>query len=130
MTKPLQSAAVSTNNLLLKITVPKRVRVKRRRKSRESVHENKDAGGDLNRPGQRSMTRATQNLIESLRDNPTDYQLQAIGSIERTHRFRGNPSFGKPLPISGLTYERDAGLCYVNRKHAVHEKDARAHLTF
>lgn len=143
MSKPLRSANVTTSNVLLKITVPKRVRVRRRRKSQGPVLERLDAGdvheglgtGDSpnlrpKQPTRGLMTRDTRSLIRNLRNNPSNYQMQIIGPIERTHRFRGTTLFEFLLLVFVLTHRRNVGFCSIDRQHAIHEEDARAYLTF
>jgi len=93
MFKPLQSTNVTTHNVLLKITVPKRVRVRRRRGSQGPLHGGRDNGGTsdsgIKQTNQESAKRDTQSLIGNMDDNPTKYQVQIVGSVGRTHRFRG-----------------------------------------
>lgn len=94
MSKPLLSTNVSTNNVLLKITVPKRTGLKRRKGSQGPFHEGLektiDSAPVTKQPKLVCMTKDTRYLIRSMRDNPKTYQVQAAGTIERTHRFRGN----------------------------------------
>ena len=99
MFKSLRSAAVNTNNVLLKITVPKRTGLKRKKHSHDpfqGIPNNEDDSGQVKKgPQHGAMTRDTQSLIRSLRDNHNKYQVQVIGPIGRTHRFRGIPSSEK-----------------------------------
>lgn len=96
MSKPILSTNVSTNNVLLKITVPKRTGLKRRKGSQGPFHEgleniiDSETGTKPRKLG--SLTKHTEYLIRTMRDNPTAYQAQATGTIGRTHRFRGNPN--------------------------------------
>lgn len=87
MAKPLKSANVSTNNLLFKVTVPKRTGRKRKRGADGVCHE-VALGGILGERAAPSIQDA-QHLFRSMSDNPKSYRVEAIGSINETHRFRG-----------------------------------------
>ena len=91
MAKPLRSANVSTNNVLLKVTVPKRTGRKRRRGSGNPLHE----GAELGIPGERAapMLRDAEYLFRSMRDNTKRFQVEMVGTINHTHRFRGMQLF-------------------------------------
>ncbi|KAF6218984.1 hypothetical protein HO133_005528 [Letharia lupina] len=91
MSKPLKSANVSTNNILLKVTVPKRTGLKRRRGAGGPYHE----GVEIEMLGERGapMVMDAQYLFRSMHDNPKSYQVEAIGTVHQTHRFRGMPDF-------------------------------------
>ena len=91
MTKALKSANVSTNNILLKVTVPKRTRLKRRRGSDSPF----DQGTEVRVSGERArpMLEDAQYLFRSMRDNTKSYQVEAVGTIDQTHRFRGMQIF-------------------------------------
>lgn len=87
MTKALRSANVSTNNILLKVTIPKRTGLKRRRGSDSPF----DQGTEVRVSGERArpMLKGAQYLFRSMRDNTKSYQVEAVGIINQTHRFRG-----------------------------------------
>lgn len=87
MAKPLKSANVTTNNILLKVTVPKRTGVKRRRGANDPWHE----GAETRISGEDTVPtpKDAQHLFRSMCDNPKGYQVEAIGTINQTHRFRG-----------------------------------------
>ena len=88
MAKPLKSANVSTNNILLKVTVPKRTGLKRRRGADGPFYE----GIEITESGkQAAMPKDAQYLFRSMRDNIKSYRIEAIGTIDQTHRFRGMP---------------------------------------
>lgn len=86
MAKPLKSANVSTNNILFKVTVPKRTGLKRKRGA-DVFHEVADIGvlGERAAP----LIQDAQHLLSSMRDNPKSYRIEAIGTVNQTHRFRG-----------------------------------------
>lgn len=87
MVKPLKSANVNTNNILFKVTVPKRTGLKRKRGADGVCHEVAQEGvlGERAAPS----IQDAQHLFRSMRDNPTSYRVEAIGGIDQTHRFRG-----------------------------------------
>ena len=92
MSKPLKSVNVRTNNVLLKVTVPKRTGLKRKRGSQgpyyESLEEDGSASQSVLQPA--PLVKASQYLLRSMRDCPKDYQVQPVGTISNTHRFRGS----------------------------------------
>lgn len=92
MCKPIVSTNVATNNILLKITVPKRIGLKRRRGAHSPYHEGLDntCSPFLNSIDQKKSPSSndTQFLLRSLHDNIGKYKIQPIGSIDQTHRFR------------------------------------------
>jgi general transcription factor 3C polypeptide 5 (transcription factor C subunit 1) len=85
---------------LLKITVPKRTGRKRKRGSDEhftldetaaAVEEACKSKGDDKTPNLRSHSRLDHPkcILRTLKDNVGKYQIEAIGSIDQTHRYRG-----------------------------------------
>lgn len=125
--KPIVSHHATTNNILLKITVPKRTGRKRKRGSNEPFTGDVDfTDGTSSISGtERISSQGRQDLPKSIlrkmQDNPEDYQVEAVGNIHATHRYRGladfqfantNPSFltniaEHMLPMKGkgdLTY--------------------------
>ncbi|KAJ5673220.1 RNA polymerase III transcription factor subunit [Penicillium longicatenatum] len=86
MARPLVSTVGQTNNILLKVKVPKRTGRKRKRGSDEPFTD-----GPEDAPGPQRQT--SKNLMRSLRDNPSQYKIQAVGKVERTHVFRSMPDF-------------------------------------
>jgi general transcription factor 3C polypeptide 5 (transcription factor C subunit 1) len=84
--KKLSSTATQTQNVLIKVTVPKRTGRKRKRGSDEPFSESADIstyGKDVTAP----------ELLQRLRDNEDSYSLQAVGIIQDTHRFSDLPDF-------------------------------------
>ena len=105
MAKPLKSANVSTNNILLKVTVPKRTGLKRRRGADGPFYE----GTEVTESGeQAAMLKDTRYLFRSVRDNIKGYRIEAIGTINQTHRFRGMPRLFPRLVSCPLITFRDA----------------------
>jgi general transcription factor 3C polypeptide 5 (transcription factor C subunit 1) len=89
MSVPILSHNSPTNNVLLKITVPKRIG-KRKRGSQEPFSEIVQSNGldGLTR----SSNHSSAHLLRALRDNAGQYEVEAVAEIERTHRFRGTSS--------------------------------------
>ncbi|KAK8154117.1 RNA polymerase III transcription factor IIIC subunit-domain-containing protein [Phyllosticta citribraziliensis] len=85
MAKPVMSNFVKTRNLLIKVTVPKRTGRKRKRGS-------DDPWIDDPRPHDAAHTDPLL-LLQSLRDHPDNYSVQAVGVNHETHRFRTLPDF-------------------------------------
>ncbi|KAJ5664913.1 uncharacterized protein N7477_007361 [Penicillium maclennaniae] len=86
MARQIQSISCPSNNVLLKVTVPKRTGRKRKRGSDEPFTEASSMA--------ESPTRQTsKDLLRNLQDNASKYRIEAVGKIERTHLFRGLPDF-------------------------------------
>lgn len=92
--KRLLSGAVTTKNLLLKVTVPKRTRRKRRRGTsgpfltEEEIHQSDGAASSgSQRHGNNTYVDAC-TIVRSLQDNTSTYQTSLVGVIDETHRFR------------------------------------------
>jgi len=82
--RPLLSINATTNNILLKITVPKRTGRKRKRGSADPfTYDSKHA----------SPREDARYLLRSLKDNPTTYDLEPIATIPSTHLWRTMPDF-------------------------------------
>ncbi len=84
MSRPLASTSTASNNILLKITVPKRTGRKRKRGSSEPYMNN-----SVIDPSAVVTPRDARNLLRRLRDNIGRYEVEAVGRVERTHVFRG-----------------------------------------
>lgn len=80
MCRPVRSTNTVSNNVVLKVTVPKRTGRKRKRGSDEPFTQ------DASEPQQR---RTAQQLLRSLQDNVGRYQVEPVGMVNRTHVFRG-----------------------------------------
>lgn len=128
MTKPLKSANISTNNILLKVTVPKRTGLKRRRGADGPFHEGIE---EVTESGeQAAMLQDAQYLFRSMQDNIKSYQIEAIGSIKQTHRFRSILILFSRLVSCMLITFRHAGLCYLNREHAASTEIPSTYIAF
>ena len=84
--KRLLGASVKTNNLLLKVTVPKRTGRKRKRGSSGPfvASEPEATPANPNNP----YVNASE-VFRSLQDNASKYTVAAVGVVDEAHRFRG-----------------------------------------
>lgn len=114
MSTPILSHNSSTNNILLKFTVPKRTGRKRKRGSQDpysgdpvpSIAE--EHGGPPSNLRSHSRLDNPRELQRTLQDNPDNYKVEAIAEIDRTHRFRG-------LLLSVAGYEEKLTWLQVSR---------------
>ncbi|OGM49331.1 RNA polymerase III transcription factor subunit [Aspergillus bombycis] len=89
MSRPIQSTSLPSNNILLKVTVPRRTGRKRKRGSDEPF-----TGVPVSTLGPEFQPRrSARELLRSLRDNAGKYQIEPVGLVNRTHVFRGMPDF-------------------------------------
>jgi general transcription factor 3C polypeptide 5 (transcription factor C subunit 1) len=89
-----------TNNVLLKITVPKRIGRKRKRADLDPFLYAEQGFSPLPNTGDdaapadsiRSQSRKDHptELLRTLKDNVGNYSIEPIAEITNTHRFRGN----------------------------------------
>ncbi|KAK0832881.1 tau 95 subunit of transcription factor TFIIIC [Friedmanniomyces endolithicus] len=95
LAKKMSSAGVETSNILVRITLPKWTGRKRKRDSEEPftfVSPTEQQRTSIKAPA----------LLRQLRDNEDVYQVQALGMIRETHRFRSQPDHqmhGGDLPL-------------------------------
>ena len=99
--KPIETKATATNNVLLKITVPRRTGRKRKRGSSEPYRDEHDVleseqsrGSPHADEAVRSSSVLTRQddpyrFFQAMNDNPTRYSVEAVGAIDRSYRFRG-----------------------------------------
>ncbi|KAF2269495.1 transcription factor tfiiic complex a box associated subunit sfc1 [Lojkania enalia] len=90
--KRLVSRPVTTNNLLLKVTVPKRTGRRRKRGSdgpflHEDCHSTNPSGTSTSN----NVYAKASTVFQSLKDNVDNYQITPLGIIDETHRFRKLP---------------------------------------
>jgi general transcription factor 3C polypeptide 5 (transcription factor C subunit 1) len=85
MARPLQSISTASNNILLRVTVPKRTGRKRKRGSNEPFKDDPDLVRQEDGPPRPTA----RDFLRSLRDNVGKYQVEPVGLVERTHVFRG-----------------------------------------
>ena len=91
--RPLTSHNALTHNVLLKITVPRRTGRKRKRGSNHPFEGELDAAADGREEVQsKERIDAPKILRRKLRDNVDKYQVEPVGVIGNTHRYRGELS--------------------------------------
>ncbi|OQE35480.1 hypothetical protein PENCOP_c013G06099 [Penicillium coprophilum] len=98
MARSVQSTSIQSNNVLLKVTVPKRTGRKRKRGSNELF-----ANVPASEASEIPPRRIAKDLLRSLSDNPSKYQIEPVGRVERTHVFRGIPDFVYSTTASSFT---------------------------
>lgn len=100
--RPIMSTNMPCNNVLIKVTVPKRTGRKRKRGSQGPWLEAEDPmsldGAAQGAVGSDSLTDTLSShsrldksnyILKSLQDNPDRYTVEPVGSIDQTHRYRG-----------------------------------------
>lgn len=110
--KKLSSTGAQTQNVLVKITVPKRTGRKRKRGSDDPWTES----GEDSSNGDAIPAPA---LLQRLRDNEGRCSVEAVGNIEETHRFNDPPDFqirGEEAPIMREIRAHAMDLDYDNLK--------------
>ena len=93
----IKSTRIQTDNVVLKFTVPKRTGLKRKRGSCGPFEERDEQAAmpvhrftpSTNKPQVVKRCTKPKDLLRSLQDNPDKYQVEMVGHIEETHRFRG-----------------------------------------
>ncbi|KAJ6034354.1 uncharacterized protein N7446_009103 [Penicillium canescens] len=98
MARPLQSTSSASNNVLVKVTVPKRTGRKRKKGSDEPFMDAPESEDTEPRP-----RRSAKDLMRSLSDNQSAYHVEPVGKIQRTHVFRGMPDFVYSTTASSFT---------------------------
>lgn len=126
MTKPLRSANVNTNNILLKVTVPKRTGLKRRRGAEGPFFEGIEVGVHEDRAA--PVVKDAQYLFRSMGDNSRSYQVEATGTINQTHRFRGTQTRFPEGGFMCADKNRHAGLRHLDREHAAYAEVPRTYI--
>ena len=92
--KRLLSTPVRTNNLLLKVTVPKRTGRRRKRGSsgpflaEDETATNSRGPANGTTPDRYSYASAS-TIYRSMQDNASTYKVALAGVVDETHRFRG-----------------------------------------
>ncbi|OAL00094.1 transcription factor tfiiic complex a box associated subunit sfc1 [Phaeosphaeriaceae sp. SRC1lsM3a] len=94
--KRLLSTAVTTNNLLLKVTVPKRTGRKRKRGSAEPFLTEEELGQSTEtakgtNPSTNKVRTDALTIFKGLQDNASTYKVSLAGVVDETHRFRTMP---------------------------------------
>lgn len=118
MCVPILSHNSPTNNVLLKITVPKRTGRKRKRGSDDAfAYANRETPRDERMTAiQRSEDGELRSrygmdkpsvLFRKIADNQDIFQVEAVAEIRQTHRYRGK-QFIKDIQNSTLTSFKDS----------------------
>jgi general transcription factor 3C polypeptide 5 (transcription factor C subunit 1) len=93
MCAPIVSHNATTNNLLIRITAPKRTGRKRKRGSQEPFHDSNDDGNTdrlILDGAEGQMTHASPSrILRTLQENSKKYSVEVVGKITHTQRFRG-----------------------------------------
>jgi general transcription factor 3C polypeptide 5 (transcription factor C subunit 1) len=87
LAKGIQSRPVKTDNVLLRVTVPRRTGRKRKKGSNEPYTKAPDWNPKAPFPVD------GKELLRILQDNPDKHTITAIGNITGTHRFRQLPDY-------------------------------------
>ncbi|WDK12468.1 hypothetical protein CGRA01v4_03747 [Colletotrichum graminicola] len=97
--RPIMSHSATSHNVVLKIIVPKRTGRKRKRGT-DGPWEGKVEVADVSRLGSsgeqicsRSRLDNPKVLRRKMQDNVDNYDVEAVGVIKHTHRFRGMADF-------------------------------------
>ena len=96
--QPLNSLHKPTENILLRVTLPKRTGRKRKSGSNEPFQHHDEKPEEVARhdheikASQMGRDRVP-DVLQKLRDNVGKYRVQAVGTIKDTHRFREIPDF-------------------------------------
>ncbi|EPS34924.1 hypothetical protein PDE_09888 [Penicillium oxalicum 114-2] len=88
MSRSIPSTSCPSNNVLLKVTVPRRTGRKRRKGTNDPFV---DSSPDSSAAS--TGRRSAKDIMRRLEDNPLTYEVEAVGRIDRTHVFRGMPDF-------------------------------------
>ncbi|KAA8564675.1 hypothetical protein EYC84_011580 [Monilinia fructicola] len=94
--EPILSYNSITNNVLLKIAVPKRTGRKRKRGSQDPYTNDVDpksttisGENSTSNIQSHSLNDKPTSILKKLRDNVGKYTVEAVGAIEQSHRYRG-----------------------------------------
>ncbi|KAF9737255.1 hypothetical protein PMIN06_000912 [Paraphaeosphaeria minitans] len=105
LAKRLLSTPVATNNLLLRVTLPKRTGRKRKRGSSGPFL----ADADVEAANEKSPTPQNQTshadaatLFRCLQHNASKYHVSVVGVIDETHRFRNLPDIQYATSTSSI----------------------------
>lgn len=97
--KPIMSHNARSHNVVLKITVPKRTGRKRKRgtdgpwEGDVEINDAEDQPQENDRVSSHARLDDPKVLRRTMADNVDKYQVEAVGVIRNTHRFRGLADF-------------------------------------
>jgi general transcription factor 3C polypeptide 5 (transcription factor C subunit 1) len=109
--KRLLATPVTTGNVLLKVTVPKRTGRKRRRGTSGPFEADPNAG-----PRTTPLVDAS-TVFRSIRDNATKYSVAPVGVIDEAHRFRTLPDMQYAASRDPTMQEIKNNLMPLNYSH-------------
>lgn len=116
MSRPLRSISTASNNVLLRVVVPKRTGRRRKRGSSEAFTDAPATDGEA---------QDASHMQRTLQDNVGKYRVEAIGMVDRTHVFRGRYALFAVRNIIVLTdalpLNRYARFCILDSRKPVHE---------
>ncbi len=108
MCKPIMSNNITTRNVVLQITVPKRTGRRRKKGSTEPYMDHAETNGQLstgftngdNQASARSTRHSNASyLLRGLRDSECSYKIKPVGVIEQTHRFRSKSAIDQSVEV-------------------------------
>ncbi|KAF3479742.1 transcription factor tau subunit sfc1 [Arthroderma uncinatum] len=88
MSRPLRSTSKQSNNILLKVSVPRRTGRRRKRGSQDPFVDSHDEDAVMS-PDKLDA----RGLLRRLQENAGQYQVDVVGQVNRTHVFRELPDF-------------------------------------
>ncbi|KAI0969721.1 RNA polymerase III transcription factor IIIC subunit-domain-containing protein [Xylaria arbuscula] len=97
--KPIVSHHAASNNILLKITVPRRTGRRRKRGSDEpfsgesNIQDPTPVSSQVNTVRSVARQDRPKTILRRLQDNSDQYQVEAVGMIRDSHRYRGLADF-------------------------------------
>lgn len=109
MSRPLQSISSPSNNILLKVTVPRRTGRTRKRGSNGPFIKPEGSSNDA---GDGDTDRTARDFQRSLADNVGKYQIEPVGMVKRTHVFRGELP-PKPCPLVTVRWTHNGQECRI-----------------
>jgi general transcription factor 3C polypeptide 5 (transcription factor C subunit 1) len=107
--KRLLATPITTNNLLLKVTVPKRTGRKRKRgSSGPFLSEQEISSSSGGTPEPRNSSKSpyvdAKTVFRSVKDNATKHTVTPVGVVDETHRFRSKTAHATPTLDLSLTF--------------------------
>lgn len=84
LARSLHSTSCPSNNVLLRVSVPKRTGRKRKRGSDDPFMD-----AEPEEASEHPRRWRAKDMFRSLRDNHSKYTVDTVGRVERTHFFRG-----------------------------------------
>ncbi|KAH0293689.1 hypothetical protein M436DRAFT_71509 [Aureobasidium namibiae CBS 147.97] len=92
LVKKLVSKEMPVQNVLLRVTIPKRTGRKRKRGSNDPFEFHRDRN-ETSEDDTMSIPLTAEQLRSRLIDNADTYTIQPVATIKQTHRFRALPDF-------------------------------------